>query len=191
MVFTYILGVIGIIVTLKVIQMTFIGLQMLKTAVCDPSTNDDGLAVESFTDLLERARSNMTVYDDGNDMKGPIYMQQEVIDAVKEKLENNKRFSLRCYFNCNEPTLFRKEFDSYSKVDIKTRPSGDTRPDDTHYKIIDNGRMAYLSRHEHGSKKREFQVVDCTRVNRFALEGVTDELLGEYKVDIKQKFPSA
>ena len=187
------LGVIGVVLlavcTAVMIKQTFIGLQRLKATIHDPSTNDDELAVGSFTDLLEEARLNMTVYDDGNDMEGSIYTKQEVVDAVKEKLSNVPSFTMRCYFNYDEKDiLFRKTFDGEARVDIRTRKGA--RPDDTHYKIIDDGRMAYLSQHGHGSRQRKFQVVDCTRVSKFALKSVTDNILGEYKKDIEQKFPS-
>ena len=190
----YILGAIGAVIlvvfAVVVIRQTFIGLQMLKATIHDPSTNDDGLAVGSFTDLLEKACSNITVYDDGNKMKGSVYMQQEVVDAVKKKLRDVPNFTMRCYFNYDEnDTLFRQTFDSEPRVNIRTRKG--TRPDDTHYKIIDDGRMAYLSQHRQGVSKRAFQVVDCTGVNKLALKSVTDSLLGAYKKDIKQKFSSA
>ena len=187
------LGIIGAVLlavcTAVMIRLTVIGLQMLKATIHAPSTNDDDLAVDSFTDLLEKAGLNMTVYDDGNNMEGSIYTKQEVVDAVKKKLSNVPSFTMRCYFNYDEKDiLFRKTFDGEARVDIRTR--GGTRPDDTHYKIIDAGRMAYLSQHGHGSRQRKFQVVDCTSVSKFALKSVTDNILGEYKKDIEQKFPS-
>jgi hypothetical protein len=187
------LGVIGaailLVFAVLVIRQTFIGVQILKATIQEPSTNNDDLAVGSFTDLLEKARSDMMVYDDGNEMEGSVYMQQEVIDAVKKKLRDAPNFIIRCYFNCDEKdTLFRQAFDSEKRVEIRTGTG--TRPDDTHYKIIDDGRLAYLSQHGHGDSERKFQVVDCTGVNPLVLKIVTDSLLGEYKKDIEKKFPS-
>ncbi len=191
----YILGTIGagilVVFAVLVIRQTFIGVQILKATIRDPKTNDDDIAVGRFTDLLEKACSNMMVYDDGNKMEGSVYMQREFVDAVKKKLRDVPDFTMRCYFNYDEnDTLFREAFDGHDRVDIRTRPNEDARPNDTHYKIIDDGRMAYLSQHGDGSSEREFQVVDCTRVSKFALKSVTDSLLGEYKKDIKQKFQS-
>ena len=165
----------------------------LKAVIHEPSTNDDDRAVVNFTDLLEKAHSNMVVYDDGDNTERSIYMQEGVVEAVKKKLDDVPEFTMYCYFNNQEArdTLFCKAFDGhYDRVDIQTRPNGEIRPDDTHYKIIDGGRMAYLSRHEHGSSKREFQVIDCTRVSDSDLKEMTDSLLGEYKQDIERKFPS-
>lgn len=186
------LGAIGLLIFVGVavvIWHAFIMFQMLNAIIHDPQTNDDDFAIGKFTDLLEQAQSNMTVYDDGNKMEGSLYMQQEVVDAIEQKLHDVPSFTLRCYFNCDDPsTLFRQAFDSEDRVDIRIGTG--ERPDYTHYKIIDDGRMAYLSQHRHGESKRKFQVIDCTGVNRRALKRVTDSLLGKYKKDIKQKFQS-
>ena len=172
------------------IRQVFITSQRLKAIIHEPSINDDDRAVGSFKELLAQAHSNMMIYDDGNKMKGSIYMNKEVVHAIEEKLRDMPDFTMRCYFNHDEnDTLFRKAFNDHDRVDIRTR-SDEDRPDDTHYKIIDGGRMAYLSRHEHGSSKRKFQVIDCRRVSESAFKDMTDSLLGEYKKDIEQKFPS-
>ena len=180
-----------VVCTAIMIRHIFIGSQMLKATIHPSDSNDDDRAIVRFTELLEQAHSKMTVYDDGNKMDGSIYMNEEVVDAVKKKLDNELGFTMHCYFNYDEnDTLFRQTFDDHDRVDIRTRPNEDARPNDTHYKIIDDGRMAYLSRHDDGSSEREFQVIDCTRISKSALKGVTDRLLGEYKTDIAQKFPS-
>ncbi len=172
-----------------VIWFAFIMFQTLNAIIYAPQTNDDSFAIGKFTDLLGRAQSNMTVYDDGNKMEGSLYMQQEVVEAVKKKLHDVPNFTMRCYFNFNEPTtLFRQTFDDDDRVTIQTRPTGEARPDDTHYKIIDGGKIAYLSQHEQGESKRKFQVIDCTRVRPWAFERVTDSLLGKYKKDMELKF---
>ena len=184
------LGIFLVIVAVLVINQIRIGSQILKTVIHEPRTNDDLFAIRQFTTLLERAHSNMAVYDDGDKMEESIYMQQEVVEAIKKKLDTVPDFTLRCYFNDNAPdTLFRQTFDGHDRVDIRMRPDGDIRPNDTHYKIIDDGLMAYLSQHGHGIRERKFQVIDCTRVNPSKLQVVTNSLLGEYKQDIKQKFP--
>ena len=192
----YILGTIGAGIfvgcAVSVIRQALFVFQMLKATRHAPSTNDDHLAVDSFTTLLGQADANMTVYDDGNQMDGSLYMDEEVVEAVKKKLHNVPAFRMFCYFNYNEPdTLFRQAFDNHDQVEIRTRPDGHDRPDDTHYKIIDDGRMAYLSQHSHGATDRKFQMVDCTGVKESMFEDVTDSLLGAYKRDIAQKFPSA
>ena len=190
--FVYIIGVIGAVllvvcagIMIREIRTTS---RRLKAIIHEPGINDDDRAVSSFTDLLEQARCNMTIYDDGDDTEGSIYMNPEVVATIGKKLHAVPNFKMRCYFNLDNSTLFRERFNNESQVKILTGTG--TRPDDTHYKIIDDGRMAYLSRHERGSRKREFQIIDCTRVDESELEDMTDSLLGEYKQDIEQKFPA-
>jgi len=193
----YIIGTVGgLLLTAyaaKLAKDVFITSQRKRAAIREDG-NDDNRAVESFIDLLAQAHSEMTIYDDGNRMPGSIYMNGKVIEAIKNKLDAEPGFIMRCYFNYDiADTLFRQTFD-HDEPRIEIRSGGytpETRPPNTHYKIIDGGRMAYLSQHGHDSSERKFQLVDCTKVNRLALRHVTDELLGEYKEDMKQKFLSA
>ena len=195
MVVIYILGVIGAVIlvvcAVSVIWRAFIVFQMLKVTIHNPNTNDDDIAVKRFMDLLDRAHENMAVYDDGNKMKRSVYMQQPFVDAVKKKLADEPNFTMRCYFNFKEDTLFSETFHNEPRVSIRTGEyTPETRPNDTHYKIIDDGRMAYLSRHKHDSSDRQFQIIDCTQVGKSAFKSVTNKLLGEYMTDIEEKFAS-
>ena len=189
-----ILGTIGtsilIVGAVFMIWKALIGAQMLRVTIHDPSTNDDNFAVAKFANLLEQAKTKMVVYDDGNEMAGSAYMQRSLIEAVQQKLHDNSIFTMYCYFNYDEPdTLFRQTFDNEPRVDIRTGGhTPETRPSGIHYKIIDDGRMAYLSQHGHGDSERKFQLIDCTEVSEWALKSVTNSLLGEYKKDIKKKF---
>ena len=189
----YILGAIGTVllavcvwIMVREIRITS---KRLKAIIHEPSINDDDRAVSSFTDLLEQAHSKMMIYDDGDDNDGSIYMKREVVEAVEKKLADKPNFKIRCYFNLDNNTLFRKAFNDADQVEIQVGTG--ERPDDTHYKIIDDGRMAYLSRHGLGSSERKFQIIDCTRVDESELEDMTDSLLGEYKRDIERKFSSS
>lgn len=147
--------------------------------------NDDPAATEYFVGLLDEAKEKMTIYDDGNDMAGSIYNDPEVIAAVQGKLEQNADFKIQCFFNFDHDLRFRQVFGDHPQVDIRT--GDNAAANDVHYKIIDDGRKAYLSRHELGHSERSIRWIDCTRVQR-DLGHVTDEVLGEYKKDIARKF---
>ena len=147
--------------------------------------NDDPAATEYFVGLLDEAKEKMTIYDDGNDMAGSIYNDPEVIATVQEKLEQNADFKIQCFFNFDHDLLFRQAFGNHPQVDIRT--GDNVASNDVHYKIIDDGRKAYLSRHKLGDSERRIRWIDCTRVQR-DLGHVTDEVLGEYKKDIERKF---
>ena len=127
--------------------------------------NDDDSAVRNFIDLLSAARTSMVVYDSGNDMVGSLYNDRRVIDAVRRKLRASPDFQLQCLFNCDHDVMFRKELANEERVDIRTRiDSGN--PGEIHYKMIDGGVKAYLSRHALGSRDRIYKIVDCTSVSK-------------------------
>ena len=153
------------------------------------ATNDNDKAVQHFIDLLNEAKKKMTIYDDGNDMDGSAYKDTEVIDAVRRKLDQNPGFEMQCFFNYDHDLPFRKAFDNHPRVDIRT--GGGLGDRDVHYKIIDDGKKAYLSRHDLGDSNRSFKQIDCTEVPERHLKYVTDAILGEYKEDIERKFSSS
>ena len=66
------------------------------------------------------------------------------------------------------------------------RISRDERPSTV--QIIDDGRKAYLSKHELGAGERDFKLIDCTKVSKRNFDYVTDIVLGDYKKDIEQRF---
>ena len=147
--------------------------------------NDDLTATKYFIDLLDEAKEKMTIYDDGDDMAESIYNNPEVIVAVQGKLDQNADFKIQCFFNFDHDLRFRQVFGNHPQVDIRT--GDNVAANDVHYKIIDDGRKAYLSRHKLGASERRIRWIDCTKVRR-DLKHVTDEVLGEYKRDIEQKF---
>ena len=142
--------------------------------------NTDNTAVEHLVALLDEAKKSMVVYDDGNKMDGSIYENQEVINAVRQKLSNNPGFKLSCYFNFNDAILFTEELRECCGVQIKVG-QGDRPDDDVHYKIIDGGLKAHLSRHELDSKVRRYRVIDCNSVPDRMKAHVSDVLLRRCK----------
>ena len=154
--------------------------------------NDDESTKAKFKELLREAQRSMMIYDDGDTVADSIYMDEKITEAVRQKLENNSDFRMQCLFNFDEPDLlFRNAFADYAaQVEIKTRDR--TKPRlAIHYKIIDDGIKAYLSRHLPGSSKRRFKIVDCTNVSESNRNRVSDAILGIYKNDFHQAFKSA
>jgi len=104
--------------------------------------NDDQSAVAHVVELLKEANEELEAFDDGDSFPGSTYNDEEFLHAVREKLKNNDRFRIRCFFNCDDPSLaFTKKFKGEPRVEIYVRKDG-SRPPDRHYKIIDGGRKA-------------------------------------------------
>lgn len=142
--------------------------------------NSDQTAVKNFLALLQDAKESMIVYDDGNKMEGSIYQDESVINAVRKKLSENPRFRLSCYFNFNDAMPFTEALERHPGVRVITG-HGDRPDGDVHYKIIDSGLKAHISRHEVASQTRRYKVIDCTRVPSGQRARVADVLLQPYK----------
>ena len=175
------------VVIVWVLHRTF---QYLYVNVSPERINDDNSVVSNFIELLDEARTSMILYDDGNDTDGAVYNDSRVIDAVRRKLRSNPDFELRCLFNCDEHVKLREEFTNEPQVDIRTRSDGG-RERKVHYKIIDGGIKAYLSRHELGSSRRRCKIVDCTNVSKRHRSRVAGIVLREYTEDFAMAFRAA
>ena len=176
--------------TVVIVWLLHRAFQYVYVQVSPTQINDDDSVVSNFIELLDEAHTSMIVYDDGNDMDGSVYNDSRVIDAVRRKLRSNPDFALQCLFNCDEDVRLRKEFAHEPQVDIRTRPDmGGERK--THYKIIDGGMKAYLSRHELGSSQRRFKTVDCTNVSKRHRSRVAASVLRKHTEDFAMAFNAA
>lgn len=146
------------------VRIVYRGLAFLQVSTAS-GWNSDETAVEQFIALLDEAKQSMVVHDDGNNMDGSIYHNKKIIDAVRRKLSENERFRLSCHFNFNDAVQFTTELGGCSRVQIEV---GDgARPDDdVHYKIIDGGIKAHVSRHKVASRERRYKMIDCSGVPR-------------------------
>jgi len=141
--------------------------------------NDHEKVVAEFSDLLNEADETMIVYDDGNSMRESLYEDQSVVDAIHAKLAENPQFEMDCMLNCGDETLFWRSFRDHPRVRI-TRRKGERSS--VHYRIIDGGRKAHVSRHELGEEERYFKVIDATKASAFARRVA----LGEYFTDFQE-----
>ena len=90
-------------------------------------------------------------------------------------------------FNCNDELLFRRKLEGERQVDVRIR-SNNEPGDGIHYKIIDGGPKAYVSRHALGSKEGSYKIVEYTRVPPRYRGYVTHSLLGMHKEEFEHAF---
>ena len=148
--------------------------------------NDNLFAIKNFIDLFDEAEYCICICDDGDKMPESIYENEDVIQKVKDKLDKNSDFHVQCSFNEKEETKFVEEFKGHERVTIKfrKRPLGLA-----HYKIIDDGRKAYLSWHNPGSEDRRVKIYDFSNAKRgFRRKDVKEEYIGDCLKDIESQF---
>ena len=150
--------------------------QLLKIKVTE-GTNDHGKARSSFFALLADADETLIMYDDGNSMSESIYEDQSVIDEIGTKLRENPGFRVDCMLNSDDDTLFRRSFRDEPRVDI-TRRNG--KRSSLHYKIIDGGRKAHVSRHALGRTKRHFKIIDAKDASSWARKVALGTYLSDF-----------
>lgn len=151
--------------------------------------NDSSCTKKTFIELLREADRSMIVYDDGDKVDDSIYDDRRVVDSMKKKLQDDPNFLIRCVFNFNEPNLlFRREAQSLgSRVQIRIR-----NPSDPailiHYKMIDGGLKAYLSRHNSGETQRRYRIVNCGTVPKKHQKYVSEVILGRFRRHFEEAF---
>lgn len=157
------------------------------------STNSDEDVACMMISLIRFAQDEIEVFDDGNQMEGTVYNNSDVVNELKRKLRDTPRFKARFFFNADDDLLLRRELAGHDRVEIFTHAKGaqpDSRPQDqTHYKIIDNGRIAYLSRHAYGAGERKFEVLDCRKVIPEKLDEVANLKFGRLREEVRRSFP--
>ena len=149
--------------------------------------NNDSIATDSFTGLMKSAKHKISISDHGNIMRDSVYENDEVIRITERKLKNNPNFIIQCGFTSSDKNKFREKFEGHPCVAITDRLEPELEY--PHYKIIDDGEEAYLSRHEFGSKNRMVQYYDFskTKIHRGQTD-VIDEYIGDYLRDIEATF---
>ena len=146
-------------------------------------TNSDSFASDVFISLVNDACHEMVVRDDGNRMRGSVYEDEHVIDAVRKKLESSPNFRMRCLFSCEDETAFKRAFKN-EKGRVLIRVAQPRH--DIHFKIIDGGRQGYISTHAQGQSRRSY------RLYRGWLRKRTQwEVFGRHLADIDRAFQHA
>ena len=113
--------------------------------------NSDDHAKDTFIRMVNETNSLMVIHDDGNDFEDSIYNNEEVISALRDRLRKKRKARVKCLFNFPNQSLKFLELarlDEFrERIEIWYRAGG--RPcKDIHYKIVDGGKMVYLSEHK-------------------------------------------
>ena len=149
--------------------------------------NDDYIAVASFSNLIKEAEEKISISDHGNIMDESIYQNEGVIKTVEKKLEGSPNFLIECGFTSGDENKFRQKFETHPRVKIVQRVEPDLEY--PHYKIVDGGKQAYLSRHDLGSNDRLVQYYNFSRVKpRSGQIDVQDKYMRPYLRDIENTF---
>ena len=122
--------------------------------------NTDEQATEMFIELVNQTRRQIDIHDDGNDFAESMYNSPDVIDALRERIRK-RNIRVRCLFNdADQPLALLKlahseEFRNHIEI---WYVSGGRQEPDTHYKIVDGGRLVHLSSHEHRARARGYRL---------------------------------
>ena len=125
-------------------------------------TYDDDTATAMFICLVNEAKQDMIIHDDGDSTNTSIYNKVEAVEAVKRRLEEPKGLKIRCFFNKQEDIKMVSLGEQFPDRFLVRYLQGKRPAHDIHYKIIDDGSKAYLSVHDMGGCDREYEMIDCT-----------------------------
>ena len=128
--------------------------------------NDDQVARETFLEVLNRAEKTLIVRDDGDDPSS-LYFDDDVVEQVRARLQENQRLAMRVLFNYradgNKLAALQAEFQGRDRLDIRYLLPQQRPLREVHGKIADGGKTGCLSAHERGSQKRDLEKFDCSR----------------------------
>lgn len=137
--------------------------------VFENGVNDDAEASSRFIKVVGHATRELIVHDDGNDMPGTIYNDEEVIDAVDRQMAHHEALVVKCLFNtCQRLAMVERLSKGYpTRFHVRYRRWPWQRPAfDVHYKIADRGAIGHLSHHGYGAEERYYEVRNCLHVNQ-------------------------
>ena len=126
---------------------------IISAMVVQRGINDDQHATETFCELLDEMKDSMLIHDDGE--PGSFYDNARIVDLMRSKLDAGCR--VRCLFNEPGPLLLTSELAEHRHFEVQYTPEWFPRDPDPHYKIVDNGRLVYLSLHlKDGTRRFEY-----------------------------------
>ena len=117
--------------------------------------NTDAQAAEMMVDLINNARRSLVIHDDGNNSPASVYNNDDVINALRARIERRPRLTVECLFNDHDDLKLLDLARDTGRIAIWYADG--TRPDnDLHYKIVDGGKLVHLSSHAHGASERGY-----------------------------------
>lgn len=146
-------------------------------------TNSDDEARRLFIALVRGAKDEIRLYDDGE--PGSMYDEPDVIAAVEKQLEAHPSLRIWCVFTHDGETNFRKAFAGEERVQFSTK----SIRSDIHYRIIDDGKIGYLSRHTDASEERRpYRRYDASKVPARWRAAAIANTLRKYLDDNRRQF---
>ena len=143
--------------------------------------NDDEEAARRFKDLIGEAKENIIIHDDGDSTPSTLYNNQDVVDAVRERLEAG--VIIQCLFNKREDiAMVRLCKDFPDRLTVRYMRSAPNCRRDIHFKIVDNGTKGILSKHCPGSRDRGNELIDTTH----STPEIRDKLFGPFCREFKR-----
>ena len=122
-------------------------------------TNNSEQATDRFWDLVNGMESEMVIHDDGEAKS--FYDDPQTVGLVRATLRADPDRTIQCVFNRHECTRFGTLSEEFpSQVEIRYAQNPEIEVGGLHYKIVDRGAMAYLSRHSADGTSREFEFFD-------------------------------
>ena len=122
--------------------------------------NSDEQAADIMVEMIGQTRRELLIHDDGNNSPRSVYNNERVLEAMRQRLQECPRMRIRCLFNDNEPLKLHdlaQSDDGRGRIEV-WQAQGPRPLDDTHYKIVDRGRMLHLSFHAHGAVERKYLI---------------------------------
>ncbi len=165
---------------------TFLRARHLSLVKIVSGDNTDEQAKNDFLQLIEDAEECIEIFDDGDDMEESIYQKEEVVTKIKEKLRQVRDFKIDCFFNDDNELLFIKELENEYGVNITAGIDSSRPPGQTHYKIADNGRIAYLSNHGRKESERNYRLLDCRALSENAFNNTKGYLFDKYQKEVRE-----
>lgn len=147
-----------------------------------PNSND--VATDRFWDLIRGMEYKMIIHDDGEVQS--FYNDEETVELVRSRLRADPSRSIRCLFNLRQRTLFAALGHEFPEQ-FEIRFSCGRDPGSVHYKVVDDGAMAYLSQHSADGESREFECFDFRWCPRF----LRPRVFKKFQRDFDQRMENA
>lgn len=127
--------------------------------------NTDEQATEMFIDLVNQTRRQIDIHDAGSDSADSMYNSRDVMGALRDRIRD-RNIKVRCLFNdADQPLELLKlaRSEEYgNRIEI-WHLGGSRQEPDTHYKIVDSGRLVHLSRHAHSASRSGYRLRKALR----------------------------
>ena len=119
--------------------------------------NSDSDAARLFVDLVNYAKSSIVIREDGDSSDSSIYNDEEVLNAIRKRLVEFPELEFKCLFNEEANLQLLNLVDKEHPENFKIWYAKGYRPTlETHYKVIDDGYVVFLSRYKRGDKRRPY-----------------------------------